>query len=94
MYILTTLEFPKHNFDYHLLTTSLNAKYYSNVAVVGLSHASRVFLRVLRFSSLRKINLLKENNGVYFIDTKFNLEKANAVKTVPLVHDHEKIWLK
>ena len=28
MYILTTLEFPKHNFDYHLLTTSVNAKYY------------------------------------------------------------------
>ena len=28
----------------------------SRVAVVGLSRASRVFLRVLRFSSLRKIN--------------------------------------
>ena len=29
----------------------------SRVVVVGLSRASRVFLRVLRFSSLRKINL-------------------------------------
>ena len=28
MYILTTLEFPKHNLDFHLLTTSVNAKYY------------------------------------------------------------------
>ena len=28
LYILTTHEFPKHNFDYHLLTTSVNAKYY------------------------------------------------------------------
>ena len=28
MYIFTTLKFPKHNFDFHLLTTSVNAKYY------------------------------------------------------------------
>ena len=28
MYILTTLKFPTHNFDFHLLTTSVNAKYY------------------------------------------------------------------
>ena len=28
MYILTTLEFPTHNIDFHLLTTSVNAKYY------------------------------------------------------------------
>ena len=28
MYILTTFEFPKHNHDFHLLTTSVNAKYY------------------------------------------------------------------
>ena len=28
MYILTTLEFPTHNFNFHLLTTSVNAKYY------------------------------------------------------------------
>ena len=28
MYILTTLEFPTRNFDFHLLTTSVNAKYY------------------------------------------------------------------
>ena len=28
MYILTTLEFPKHNHDFHLLTTRVNAKYY------------------------------------------------------------------
>ena len=27
MYILMTLKFPKHNFDFHLLT-SVNAKYY------------------------------------------------------------------
>ena len=30
----------------------------SRVVVVGLSRASRVFLRVLRFSSLLKINTL------------------------------------
>ena len=28
MYILTTLEFPTHNFEFHILTTSVNAKYY------------------------------------------------------------------
>ena len=28
MYIFTTLEFPTHNIDFHLLTTSVNAKYY------------------------------------------------------------------
>ena len=28
MYILTTLGFPTHNFDFHLLTTSVNAIYY------------------------------------------------------------------
>ena len=28
MYILTTLEFPNHNHDFHPLTTSVNAKYY------------------------------------------------------------------
>ena len=28
MYIFTTLEFPKHYFEFHLLTTSVNAKYY------------------------------------------------------------------
>ena len=27
-YILTTLKFPNHNHDFHLLTTSVNAKYY------------------------------------------------------------------
>ena len=28
MYIFTTLEFPTHNANFHLLTTSVNAKYY------------------------------------------------------------------
>ena len=28
MYILSTLEFPTHNLNFHLLTTSVNAKYY------------------------------------------------------------------
>ena len=28
MYIFTTLNFPTHNSDFHLLTTSVNAKYY------------------------------------------------------------------
>ena len=27
MYILSTLEFPTHNLNFHLLTTSVNAKY-------------------------------------------------------------------
>ena len=30
MYILTTLEFLTYNFDFHLLTTSVNAKHYCN----------------------------------------------------------------
>ena len=29
LYIFTKLEFPTHNSDFHLLTTSVNAKYYS-----------------------------------------------------------------
>ena len=28
MYILSTLEFSTHNLNFHLLTTSVNAKYY------------------------------------------------------------------
>ena len=28
MYIISTLEFPTHNIKFHLLTTSVNAKYY------------------------------------------------------------------
>ena len=28
MYIVTSLEFPIYNFDFHLLITSLNGKYY------------------------------------------------------------------
>ena len=28
MYIFTTLEFPTRNIDFHLLTASVNAKYY------------------------------------------------------------------
>ena len=28
MYIFTTLEFPTHKIDFHLLTASVNAKYY------------------------------------------------------------------
>ena len=28
VYILTTFEFPRHNHDFHLLATSVNAKYY------------------------------------------------------------------
>ena len=30
MYVFTTLEFPTYNFDFHLLTTSMHAKYYYN----------------------------------------------------------------
>ena len=28
MYIISTFEFPTHNLKFHLLTTSVNAKYY------------------------------------------------------------------
>ena len=31
MYIFTTLEFPTHYSDFHLLTTSVNAKYIINI---------------------------------------------------------------
>ena len=33
MYILTTLEFPTYNFDFHLLTASVNAKYIINMHI-------------------------------------------------------------
>ena len=47
MYILTTLEFPKHNLDFHLLTTSVNAKYY-------------YYIFQPRFSNIRKIDVIVE----------------------------------
>ena len=36
MYILTTLEFPTHYFNFHLLTTSVNAKYYYYINIRSL----------------------------------------------------------
>ena len=33
MYILSTLEFPTHNLNFHLLTTSVNAKYYDKLDI-------------------------------------------------------------
>ena len=36
MYILTTLEFFTHNFDFHLLITSVNAKYFISHLWPGL----------------------------------------------------------
>ena len=35
MYILSTLEFPTHNLNFHLLTTSVNAKYYCTLYMDG-----------------------------------------------------------
>ena len=34
MYIFTTLEFPTHNSDFHLLTTSVNAKYKLTIIII------------------------------------------------------------
>ena len=34
MYILSTLEFPTHKFNFHLLTTSANAKYYYKYTLI------------------------------------------------------------
>ena len=38
MHILTTLEFPKHDHDFHLLTTSVNAKYYCKYTLILHRH--------------------------------------------------------
>ena len=38
MYIFTTLEFPTHNIDFHLLTASVNAKYYYQLPVRRSNH--------------------------------------------------------
>ena len=38
MYIFTTLEFPTHNSDFHLLTTSINAKYYYQYTLILSIH--------------------------------------------------------
>ena len=67
----------------------------SRVVVVGLSRASRVFLRVLRFSSLRKINLslniiiIKHSYSVNFksekssqIKIKFSTDKLRYITKV------------
>ena len=44
------------------------------VVVVGLSRASRVFLRVLRFSSLRKTNL-SLNKLIYILNNDIIIEQ-------------------
>ena len=51
MYILMTLEFPTHNFDFHLLTASVNAKYY-------YCNAYYVLLKIIIFTE----NLKKMRN--------------------------------
>ena len=38
MYIFTTLEFPTHYSDFHLLTTSVNAKYYYKYTLILHRH--------------------------------------------------------
>ena len=38
MYIFTTLEFPTHHSDFHLLTTSVNAKYYYKYTLILHRH--------------------------------------------------------
>ena len=38
MYIFTTHEFPTHYSDFHLLTTSVNAKYYYKYTLVLHQH--------------------------------------------------------
>ena len=38
MYIFTTLEFPAHYSDFHLLTTSVNAKYYYKYTLILHRH--------------------------------------------------------
>ena len=60
MYILTTLEFPKHNFEFHLMTTSVNAKYYYYYTITCL------FDIIISSLSLRKnIKASRENDNLY-----------------------------
>ena len=42
MYIISTLEFPTHNLKFHLLTTSVNAKYYYSTMYLISEHGDRM----------------------------------------------------
>ena len=44
MYILTTLEFSTHYFDFHLLTTSVNAIYYYSLFIDPLHMTTKLLL--------------------------------------------------
>ena len=53
MYILTTLEFPKHNLDFYLLTTSVNAKI---LLLIHLYFTGGLTIRLIRLVMLRYLN--------------------------------------
>ena len=47
MYIFTTLEFPTHYSDFHLLKTSVNAKYYDKYTLILHRHYHLINIYIL-----------------------------------------------
>ena len=64
MYIFTTLEFSTHNFDFHLLTTSVNAKYCYDEIIAVLQGSSSFFTVLLQACMLR-IHLVDNRRDFY-----------------------------
>ena len=65
MYIFTTLEFPTHNIDFHLLTASENAKYYYLCQMSGFKYRSVVAAMNTRTykSAIMGTHFLLKGNG-------------------------------
>ena len=62
MCIFTTLEFPTHNFDCHLLTTSVNAKYYIQYIFIILINNSRR-KKTKEISGMTVVVYMKQNSA-------------------------------
>ena len=63
MYIVTTLEFPKYNFEFHLMTTSVNAKYYWYVHTVSFSSVF-IINTFQKVSFSRRVHTKTDENNV------------------------------
>ena len=74
MYILTTLEFPKHNHDFHLLTTSVNAKYYYIQMAEIPQEKFFTFLSAVHQPFIYKPSIYK---GIRAVTNRYNIKKLS-----------------
>ena len=58
-YILSTLEFPTYNLNFHLLTTSVNAKYYNYTLILHRHyHLINIYILNSRTSCWQRLLLV------------------------------------